>query len=475
MSFWNPLLQAALIGTDRPWKWQAIANDPHNPNDPSNPIAQLLNEVHAAAPHTAGTLLRLAGVTSVCQQAGWKPPAAPANPTNPIHSVNAGNPVAAEGESRTEINSLWEKMLSELLEQDGVQGTQRLQQQILFAIDQKKWRVPYAMLIPLLELGRQSKALRPYVQPVIGERGRWLAQQNPQWSYAVGASEQADVQTQWEHGTLEQRCAVLRTERASAPDAARARLETDWRNLPAKERAALIAILQVGLSPADEPFLTQQLKDRGQDVRNCAADLLAVLPNSAYSLRMIERMTALVVDGIVHPPEEIDASWDDDQLEATRPKYHPLGERAWRLYQLVRRTPLGWWTQHTGKSPEDWIELAKQSKWADALLRGWTDALKMQPLSDWYPVLLFNNPYVEPLAACLRDCPDHTYLELSLSQKLEKLVADAVACHSLLDFLCVLHPQSLSALASSEIIATVPHAAHVIRIRNHIFEALTQS
>src|SRR5689334_14778807 len=48
--------------------------------------------------------------------------------------------------------------------------------------------VPHACLVPLLEQGMGKPALREALMPVLGERGRWLVAQNPEWSAKYAAS-----------------------------------------------------------------------------------------------------------------------------------------------------------------------------------------------------------------------------------------------------------------------------------------------
>ena len=493
MNDWNALLQAALVGTERPWALPVLAEE-----GATDPVAQMLREANTrAAPDASGLLLRLAGAKAVCRRAGWTAPATPLTPIAP-----------AAPESRTLANAAWSQLLSQAVNL----GPQRLQHQVLFFMDAAGLRAPPALLPALLHAGRQSVALRTHLLPVLGERGRWLAQQNTEWAYACGAQEQADTQTHWAHGSLEQRCAVLRTERASAPTAARERLQADWENLAAKDRAALIATLHVGLCADDEAFLTPQLKDRAIDVRRTAADLLAALPSSAYSQRMVARMQALVQSEQAEPglvgrllgrvlsgaephwtvqaPDKAEADWKAEQLESDRPKYEPLGERAWLLFQLTSRTPLAWWTNHTGLTPAGVLALAKASDWNDALLRGWHHAMLWQPDAAWAQALLDSAPaarwdgrssllallapqqreqyHLAQLAAstnlhdvavsCLEGCAPHAHLGQAVSERLAQLLRQHIDQGALVndyslrgqlpDLACALHPQALSHLAN---------------------------
>lgn len=482
MNAWDTLLQAALVGTDKPWRLL--------PDDAADePVNTLLLQAFAlAAPDAPGQLLRLAGALSVCRRAGWVAPVAAA----PV-------PAPAAAETRPLAGPDWANLLSAVL----VRGPLRLQMQVLQALNVARLGVPPLLLPDVLHLGRSSVVARAGVLPALGERGRWLAAQNPPWSYACGAEEHADSDTHWQHGSLDQRRAVLLAERAADPAKARERLAADWADLPGKDRAVLIQTLATGLQAQDEDFLTTQLaKDRAQDVRRSAADLLAALPGSAYSQRMAARLWPLVggtADGTaavtVEAPAQAEADWKADLIEAERPKFEALGERAWWLYQLTCRSCLRGWTTHTGLDPAALVQRALASDWADALLRGWTHAVQHQSDPAWAAALLLpeaaarggasaavlallplaqreqyqlnqliqlaQQSPLEPsaqhlpgvIAACLLACPPQAHWGLALSrqvvQALKPHLSSAALRHDyalrqqLPDVACALHPDAL--------------------------------
>ena len=425
------LLQAALVGTSRPWGLPPV----HTPDA----VANLLRQAHGSAdPEAPGQLLRLAGSLAWCRRAGWVAPA---------QTESSPAPSQLAPESRRLATTDWMRLWSQALAME----LPRLQAEVLRGMDSQQLHTSAEALPGLLQLGRQSVAMREFIQPVLGERGRWLASLNTDWAWGRGVQEQADADTQWELGSIEQRRAVLLAERRTAPDAALARLQSVWGQLPARDRHALITTLAEGLNPGDEAFLTQQLqKDRAQDVRRTAADLLAALPDSAYSQRMAERLRPLVVveavaaatglksllkkaavalgagtalpvtlhiDAPPEPPEPpadtaasgtaaaAPGSTPQPQVAATaqttpddpfktdwpdgeRPRHESLGQRAWLLFQMVRRSPLGWWTQHTGLSPAELLAATRKSDWTEALVRGWAHAALTQHAPDWHLALL---------------------------------------------------------------------------------------
>lgn len=453
---WAVLLQAALVGTSRPWGLPPLANAPSaaQPQAGSqHDVARFLRQVHGAgSPETAAAqaggqppadasaqLLRLAGSLTWCRRAGW---------VAPRQAESATVPSQPAPESRRPASTDWMRLWSQALAME----LPRLQAEVLRGMDSQQLHASAEALPGLLQLGRQSVAMREFIQPVLGERGRWLASFNDDWVWGRGVQEQADADTQWQLGSIEQRRAVLLAERRTAPDAALARLQSVWGQLPARDRHSLITTLTEGLNPGDETFLTQQLqKDRAQDVRRTAADLLAALPDSAYSQRMVERLHPLVqvtatapatgfasllkkaaaalgagqaapvtlhIDAPPEPPEPPantttasgtaaaapgstpqpkaaataqtapDDPFKTDWPDGERPRHESLGQRAWLLFQMVRRSPLGWWTQHTGLSPAELLAATRKSDWAEALVRGWAHAALTQHAPDWHLALL---------------------------------------------------------------------------------------
>ena len=423
------LLQAALVGTSRPWRLAPLAA-PHPPSPGAPPVhapdavATFLRQAHGPAnPEAPGDLLRLAGALAWCRRAGW---------VAPQQAASTPAPSQPAPETRRPASTDWTRLWS----QAHAMELPRLQAEVLRGMNQQQLHASAESLPALLHLGRQSVALREFIEPVLGERGRWLASLNPDWAWGRGVQEQADTTTQWAQGNIEQRRAVLLAERQSAPEAARQRLQSVWGQLPARDRHALITALAVGLGDGDEAFLTQQLhKDRAQDVRRSAADLLAALPASAYSQRMVERLRPLVrveaatgiksllkkataalgghptlpvklhIDAPPEPPAALaepatadqtppDDPFKTDWPDADRPRHESLGQRAWLLFQMVRRSPLAWWTLHTGLTPAELLSATRKSDWAEALVRGWAHAALTQHAPGW-PLDLLAHPRIQ--------------------------------------------------------------------------------
>jgi len=161
-------------------------------------------------------------------------------------------------------------------------------------------------------------------------------------------------------------------------------------------------------------------KDRGKEVRQIAASLLALLPESAYARHMGERLAACVIlpeppkEGLLgrvaaalsgpalpelNPPQAFDPEWKKDMAEEKKPQYEKLGQRGWWLYQLAKGTPLAWWEAHTGLTPAALFGWAQKGDWGYTLLRIWWDAILRERHPVWASAFL---------DAVFQDCMDIT-------------------------------------------------------------------
>ncbi len=382
---WTPLLPLAMVGTDR----QASAL-PLWPGQVGQLVAQVAGDDQSAADR----VLRTAAVLATCGLAGaqgsaWTAPL-------PTGAADDALPALQDGAVLTAVS--W--ALHE--------GPARLHHEVCLVLARAQLRLPPVLLPQALDLGRRSLALRPLLAPVIGERGLWLAEQQESWRYAAGVATEAWDDTRWSEGSFEQRHEFLARERASNPSAARERLTQALDELPAKERADLLAVLADGLGPDDEPLLDSLRADRSREVRQAACALLLRLPKAAHIGRAQARIEALLKQErvllrqrwVIDAPSAVGSDWKADNLDPFRPKHESLGERAWWLYQLVRQVPLNWWTQHLGKTPAELLHWADDSDWTEALLRAWRDVLLAAPEQAWCEALLEAWP-----AKVLRDDP----------------------------------------------------------------------
>ena len=255
-------------------------------------------------------------------------------------------------------------------------------------------RVPEMLLPALLDKGRQQRDLRPAILSVLGQRGAWLAAQNPDWSYAVALITEAD----WETSPSNARLMFLQDLRCHNPDRARDLLQTTWSQESAGDRTKFLATFRTGLSLADEPFLQTALSDRrSKEVRRAAADLLACLPDSHLCQQMAASIQAFVTRSPGSPASFKVQLPDILALELIqlgiepKPAHQPflnLGEKAGWLLQMIGATPLSFWNETWEMTAAEIISLAQQHEWQLVLLQGWTVAAQRQGDRPWIMALL---------------------------------------------------------------------------------------
>jgi hypothetical protein len=242
--------------------------------------------------------------------------------------------------------------------------------------------VPPELVPALLDAARRHRDLRPYVAATGGPLAAWLGAQRAEWGFATAlkppppAEEDPEV---WELGPAGARVGYLRRLRRRDPAQGRELLAASWSGEAPDDRVPLLESLAIGLGPADEPLLERALDDRRKQVRDTALDLIARLPDTAYSRRMADRARHAVRIGAgdtitIHPPAACDRDMRRDGIVARPPA--GTGERAWWLEEVLARAPLGVW-------PADLLDRPAPDQWRPTLQRGLARAAATQRDPRW--------------------------------------------------------------------------------------------
>lgn len=231
--------------------------------------------------------------------------------------------------------------------------------------------------------------VRERLLPVLGERGRWLARHNPDWSWVesgvslLNASDRAELKRAWDEGTIRERLHALITLRRSDANEGRTWLEAVFPQEKAEHRARLLEALTHGLSAQDESFLEVCLADRSSNVAQLAADLLSRLSGSALAARMRDRADAMLQSqkkGLIRrklvltctPPEAIEKDWERDGVPKNAPSGR--GKRALWAETVIAAVPPSHWAKRFATAPAALIEAAIEDQFGDATIEGWTAA-----------------------------------------------------------------------------------------------------
>jgi hypothetical protein len=369
---WPELVSVALLGTER--------REPPALDEPAE-----LREL-AADGSAEERLLSTAGAVAVYRRAGLRARSAPSLPAPAPEETLTGCGPAAAGR------------LTPLLDERRTQLPEWLR-----ALASRDLLAPPERLPDLLEIATSNPPLRNAVESVLGERGRWLAAQEPRWAWAALLSpEEEERERVWATGERLQRRRLFTLLRRAQPARARELLEQSWSQEEPEDRAWLVDALAEGLSPEDEPLLERALDDRRQEGRSAAARMLARLPASAFAQRMRERTVPLVhvAGGIrkrleVALPEELDDATARDGVARRPPR--GVGERAWWLLQLVASTPLSAW-EEVGLSPEQAAKLRANDELELPVRQGFARAAEAQRNPAWAAAFIEIEPRLVELA-----------------------------------------------------------------------------
>ncbi|MBK7757997.1 MAG: hypothetical protein IPI35_16685 [Deltaproteobacteria bacterium] len=344
----HPFVRRALIGADS------------SAAETGTPVDALVSREEAPP----WRILLLAGAWGAWRKAGFTPlpPAA-----SPIPALDDPSPALPPGVAR---------LIEEALAGQGAELLPELCQRA-----RDRGRVLPPALLPLA-LSVTEPERRALLTPILGERGRWLAAQDP--SFAWGRSQDADLEELrrrlFEEAT-DTRLHALRAIRRHDPAMGLSLLKDLWAQETADHRARLLAALDEGLSMADEPFLELCLDDRAPQVGRAAAQRLWRMPHSRLGMRMrgraedllrykpagqgrIARLLSGAATLRLVPPDEHGRALARDGV--SEPGELGLGPQAWWAAQILACVPPSRWTQRHNLSAEGLLSLLKPEDFAAA-------------------------------------------------------------------------------------------------------------
>lgn len=293
----------------------------------------------------------------------------------------------------------------------------------LAALDQAGFRIPRQYLPNLLDKGVKTVKLRPVLLRLIGNQGRWLAHQNPAWAYAA-----PDIYTwqgllrYWDEHDIVKRKVLLSQLRENNPELGRKILANFWRSSTDVDRQQLINVLETNLTMADEPFLEAALDDRSHLVRRKAVDLLAGLPGSRHSQRMITYAAGVLQMKLgrlyIYFPEMSSPQMIRDGIIRIDNQKNLARLRTRQLNQLISSVPLDHWSEMWQLPIRRILEEADSSKWPRTLLNAFTTAAYKQNNQAWIQAILLFKSFNSQVARLLRRI-DHEVLEEMVQQNQE--------------------------------------------------------
>ncbi len=244
------------------------------------------------------------------------------------------------------------------------------------------------LLPELLNYCSKRGVLQPYLLPVLGTRGQWLAPLNSDWQYA----QQLDIKQQeaFFYGDRAARLQYLRQLAQQQPEAALELVQQVWAEEGHDLRAAFLTVF-IPLAPLEKalPFWEKAAQDSRQAVRQQAIHLLQRFPTSSLIERLQEQLGTWVQLSKEAPtptielPEGVTSALRHDGIVEQPNWVANQGLRANILAQVIAVVPPQWWTTHYPWSREQWIRWAKENEWATVFMTGWAKAAQTFEAADW--------------------------------------------------------------------------------------------
>jgi len=360
---WEKIIKAALLGTDRSELSESTLAE----------LEKLGVDIDA---NPANVLLEGATLLAQMRKAGFQPnkfvgeiPLPAQNDSAKICSKKSS------GHLTMILNGTYENALDEFIQH----------------LIQNKKSLPPELLPDLFDKCRSEKWLWEKLRFVIGERGHWLLDQNEDWHFLIGKTNEFD----WEISTKDERIAILHALRKRQPDEALELIISTWEEDDWKHRAEFLKTLEQNLSLADEPFLEKCLDEKRKEVRRAAAILLEKIEGSALRNRMWERMQSFISQKNKNSKKEkieidLPDSLSDDMLRDgidPKKKLEEGGLKASYFFQMFTIIPPNRWEVFFEKNAKEIVEIFVRSEWSTLLIQASIESAVRHENENWMEAL----------------------------------------------------------------------------------------
>lgn len=356
---WEPLLRKFVLGTQR---------EPFNDAD-INEIRVNIGVSGFSIQEEEIQLLETATLYHLVQKAGRHLPLADA----------AQTPQPVEPEVHLFCTAAVGAALKSVLNSD----QEELCLEFLCLLAKAQLSITPSLLPLLLDKAKEHQHLLVVLPEVLGNRGIWLARNNPQWRHLLPDDKDSSA---FFNDSLSQQITHLLLLRARKSPKVHPYLESLWQTQNSASRAKLLSLLAVNISKNDIPILEKCVSDKSKEVQRKAISLLSLLPSSAHINSMTERLAALITGNwadiqLPQPSPEI----EQNLLDVPYPDWK-ASEQEYLLARLIAVVPPQWWIDRWGE-PENMLKNSAKHPLQKILWWGWQQAAIKFEHADWLVAL----------------------------------------------------------------------------------------
>lgn len=266
--------------------------------------------------------------------------------------------------------------------------------EILSCLKQAKQSVPFYFLPETIEYLMEKPMVLPQFYPVLGNRGHWLIQLNPEWqsiqpSLLLEALEQERLGS-WKAQSKLIKQGVFPLLFQDEPQNAWIVFRHFWDLSSLPEKKQLLHFLEHRVRPEYQDFLENLLDSKSLEIRRLSASLLAELPESGWSHRIKNRLDDwMQIKGnaftkrkiIFDLPKRIDPLAARDGWIAKGRSLEIESEELIRsIFSLL---PPRFWSEHFELDAEGLILIIERSHDAPHILSGIMESSLRYQAIDW--------------------------------------------------------------------------------------------
>ncbi len=253
--------------------------------------------------------------------------------------------------------------------------------------------LPLDLIPSLLNQAIANEELWETLHPAIGQRGKWLIRQNPEWEVLLFKPDERI----WETGNRSQRLHLLKALREQQSGKAVELIQSTWKEDDLQSRVQFVKMLKFKASVADEAFLEECLDNRRKEIRKAAAKVLSTIPESRLCQRVFEQLKTLISlkqkskkgKLNIKLPEELTDQMIRDGIDPSS-RWFKGGVKASRLGQMIAVVPPSFWESYFKKTVSETLQLFVKSEWSELILQAITEATIRHKNSQWTEeILLF--------------------------------------------------------------------------------------
>jgi hypothetical protein len=373
MRVWEQIINAAMLGTDKPMPGQS---------DLPAEVAEVTSLIDTMPGlDIEDRFLQKASVIYNYRQSGFVP-----------LQKQELMLVKADAESQPYCSNQASAVLKVVLEED---NPYLLQLWLGRCAATGKLLTPDA-LPALLDKALKDIALQSLVIACSGKRGEWLSRLNSQWSYFVEVPDEE----LWQNGKSNDRVKVLEKIRKTDPARALALLQETWEQENSVSKIDLLRTLKINPGPADLPWLESLQTEKGQKVKDEVTALLKLIPGSSvirkYEDVLAQAMVLKKEKGLLglgtkitiqqKLPTNLDESIFKTGVDKLTGIKGGMTDEQFILYQLVSLVPPSFWEKQFEATPPQVVEYFE--KYANAMVPALGLAVSRFEADNWVPYFL---------------------------------------------------------------------------------------